>query len=259
MLSWTPGNFTLDFGLVKTEQFSLQESFWGYRYILKSFDDEYKFGPSADMGIIGKYRFNDYISADLSFTNGEGYKKINKDNNYRYGAGVTLTPVTVLHSGYTEIFIQETAIPRKTSRTFPSLPVTGTNCSVSEQNTTNYGMPLLQKETIKTAIRSTLPSTQEKIHGFRPLRLPTFPGRTIPGNRRTTHTCRSTVYTDPFFETLSQFQKLESSKRQIRIFYIPQSRIQALKTKKPGFYPALTGQDRTSQRPISKGALTETP
>ena len=55
MLSWTPGNFTLDFGLVKTEQFSLQESFWGYRYILKSFDDEYKFGPSADMGIIGKY------------------------------------------------------------------------------------------------------------------------------------------------------------------------------------------------------------
>lgn len=96
MLSWTPGNFTLDFGLVKTEQFSLQESFWGYRYILKSFDDEYKFGPSADMGIIGKYRFNDYISADLSFTNGEGYKKINKDNNYRYGAGVTLTPVTDL-------------------------------------------------------------------------------------------------------------------------------------------------------------------
>lgn len=96
MLSWTPGNFSLDFGLVKTDQYSLQESFWGYRYILKSFDDEYKFGPSADMGIIGRYRFNSYLQTDLSVTNGEGYKKINKDNNYRYGLGVTLTYPTHL-------------------------------------------------------------------------------------------------------------------------------------------------------------------
>lgn len=93
MLSWTPGNFTLDFGLVKTEQFSLQESFWGYRYILKTFDDEYKFSPSADMGIIAKYKFSDKLEADISVTNGEGYKKINKDNNYRYGTGITLQPL----------------------------------------------------------------------------------------------------------------------------------------------------------------------
>lgn len=96
MLTWSPGRFTLDFGLVKTEQFSLQESFWGYRYILKSFQDEYKFGPSADMGIIGKYRFFRWLSADLSLTNGEGYKKVNKDNHYRYGAGITLRPDSCL-------------------------------------------------------------------------------------------------------------------------------------------------------------------
>lgn len=96
MLSWTPGNFSLDFGLVKTDQYSLQESFWGYRYVLKSFDDEYKFGPSADMGIIGRYRFNSYLQTDLSVTNGEGYKKINKDNNYRYGLGLTFTSPTSL-------------------------------------------------------------------------------------------------------------------------------------------------------------------
>lgn len=94
MLTWTPGNFTLDFGLVKTEQFSLQENFWGYRYIFKSFDDEYKFSPSADMGIIAKYKFSDQFEADISVTNGEGYKKINQDNSYRYGAGMTLYPLS---------------------------------------------------------------------------------------------------------------------------------------------------------------------
>lgn len=90
MLTWQPGNFTLDFGLVKTEQFSVQESFWRYRYIFKSFDDEYKFSPSADLGIIGKYKFSDLFQADISLTNGEGYKKLNKDNHYRYGIGITL-------------------------------------------------------------------------------------------------------------------------------------------------------------------------
>ena len=42
-VSWTPGDFTLDAGLVKTTLFATQESFWGYRYIWKSFMDEYKY------------------------------------------------------------------------------------------------------------------------------------------------------------------------------------------------------------------------
>lgn len=92
MLSWQTGNFTLDFGLVSLVQFNVQEKFWGYRYIRKSFQDEYKFNSSADMGIIGKYKFTPWLSADLNFINGEGYKKINKDNHFRYGAGITLTP-----------------------------------------------------------------------------------------------------------------------------------------------------------------------
>lgn len=92
MLSWQTGSFTLDFGLISLVQFNIQEKFWGYRYIRKSFQDEYKFNSSADMGIIGKYKFTEWLSADLNFINGEGYKKINKDNHFRYGAGITLTP-----------------------------------------------------------------------------------------------------------------------------------------------------------------------
>lgn len=96
MVTWSPGNFTLDAGLVKLEQFSVQEDFWGYRYIWKSFQDEYKFNSSADLGIIAKYKFNKYVSADLTFVNGEGYKKLSKGNNNRYGLGVTLTPIKPL-------------------------------------------------------------------------------------------------------------------------------------------------------------------
>ncbi|WP_289751389.1 hypothetical protein [Bacteroides acidifaciens] len=60
---------------------------------MKSFQDEYKFGSSADLGISAAYRFADWISADAIIVNGEGYKKIQKNEGLNYGLGVTLTPV----------------------------------------------------------------------------------------------------------------------------------------------------------------------
>ena len=93
MLSWKKGNMTLNGGLISTTQFNFQEKFWGYRYIMKSFQDQYKFGSSADLGMSVAYKFANWISADAIVVNGEGYKKIQKDNGLNYGLGVTLTPV----------------------------------------------------------------------------------------------------------------------------------------------------------------------
>lgn len=93
MVSWETGNLTLNGGLISTTQFNFQEKFWGYRYIMKSFQDEYKFGSSADLGISVAYRFADWISADAIIVNGEGYKRIQKNEGLNYGLGVTLTPV----------------------------------------------------------------------------------------------------------------------------------------------------------------------
>ena len=93
MLSWKKGNMTLNGGLISTTQFNFQEKFWGYRYIMKSFQDQYKFGSSADLGLSVAYKFADWISADAIVVNGEGYKKIQKDNGLNYGLGLTLTPV----------------------------------------------------------------------------------------------------------------------------------------------------------------------
>ena len=93
MVSWETGNLTLNGGLISTTQFNFQEKFWGYRYIMKSFQDEYKFGSSADLGISAAYIFAGWISADAIIVNGEGYKKIQKNEGLNYGLGVTLTPV----------------------------------------------------------------------------------------------------------------------------------------------------------------------
>lgn len=93
MIQWQTGNLTLSGGLISTTQFAAQEKFWGYRYIMKSFQDEYKFGSSADLGISAAYRFASWITADAIIVNGEGYKKIQKTDGLNYGLGLTVTPV----------------------------------------------------------------------------------------------------------------------------------------------------------------------
>ncbi len=97
MVSWKKGGLTLNGGLISTTQFNFQEKFWGYRYIMKSFQDEYKFGSSADLGISVAYKFADWVSADAIIVNGEGYKKIQVNDGFNYGLGVTLTPVDGLY------------------------------------------------------------------------------------------------------------------------------------------------------------------
>ena len=79
--------------LDELRKFNFQEKFWGYRYAMKSFQDGYKFGSSADLGLSATYKFASWISADAIIVNGEGYKKIQKNDGLNYGLGVTLTPV----------------------------------------------------------------------------------------------------------------------------------------------------------------------
>lgn len=92
-ITWNTGNFTLNGGMISTIQFNMQEKFWGYRYVMKSFQDLYKFGNSADLGISASYKFNDWFSADAIVVNGEGYKKIQQNDGLMYGLGATLAPI----------------------------------------------------------------------------------------------------------------------------------------------------------------------
>ena len=76
-----------------TTQFSYQEKFWGYRYIYKSFQDQYRFGNSADLGISLSYRLARWIEADAIITNGEGFKQLQVNDGLLYGIGTTITPL----------------------------------------------------------------------------------------------------------------------------------------------------------------------
>ncbi len=93
MLTWKKGKLTLNGGLISTTQFNLQEKAWGHRYIMKSFQDQYKFGHSADLGISAAYKFCDWFSMDAIVVNGEGYKKIQFKDGLNYGLGMTFAPV----------------------------------------------------------------------------------------------------------------------------------------------------------------------
>ena len=89
-LRYKKNDLTLWFGLFDLMQFELQEDYWGHRYIYKSFQDEYDFGPSADIGGFISYDFNEYVSADITIVNGEGYKSLQSDRTYKSAAGLTV-------------------------------------------------------------------------------------------------------------------------------------------------------------------------
>jgi len=92
-ISYKSGSVTTWFGLMDMLQFKIQEKFWGYRYIYRSYLDEYHFGSSADLGAGIQYSPTSLFTADLVLSNGEGYKNLQIDNYYRIGAGVTLNPL----------------------------------------------------------------------------------------------------------------------------------------------------------------------
>jgi len=79
---------TIDFGLIDMRHFKLQEEFWGHRYIEKSFSDRYKFGPTADLGMDVILDVGSKTKIDLTFSNGEGYSNLQRDNTMKVGLGV---------------------------------------------------------------------------------------------------------------------------------------------------------------------------
>lgn len=91
-ITWKSGNMKLNAGLIGMNQFEIQEKFWDKRYLMKSFQDEYKFGSSADLGLSVEYKFTDWLSGDITIVNGEGYKKVQVNDGLLYGAGITVTP-----------------------------------------------------------------------------------------------------------------------------------------------------------------------
>jgi len=83
-------------GMITTTQFKVQEKFWGYRYLDKSYQDKYHMNASADIGASIKYLLMENLSIDAIVQNGEGYKYVQMDQTVRGGLGITYDPIESL-------------------------------------------------------------------------------------------------------------------------------------------------------------------
>lgn len=97
-VEYTKDILKVNFGMVGENMFDLQESTWGKRYLYKSFQDQYGFGNSADLGAKVKLQFLPQVSLDLSVLNGEGYKKVQADSAMLVAVGLTVQPVKNLYA-----------------------------------------------------------------------------------------------------------------------------------------------------------------
>jgi len=91
-LQYNSDKLTARFGMIPTQQFTLVENIWGYRYIAKTFQDAYRFGPSADLGAAVEYSPVQFVTFDMSVLNGEGFKKVQIDSTFKTTFGVTIKP-----------------------------------------------------------------------------------------------------------------------------------------------------------------------
>jgi hypothetical protein len=101
-LDYKTNKLKISVGIIDLLHFKMQENYWGHRYIYKSLADEHRFGPTADIGASVSYSFLDWLDADFTFMNGEGYTNPQLDNTFKGGFGVTVKPLKklVLRSYY---------------------------------------------------------------------------------------------------------------------------------------------------------------
>ena len=92
MVSWKKDKFTINGGIIPTKQIEFQELLWGYRYIMQSYQGQYGYSSSADLGVSATYALDD-LSIDATILNGEGYKKLQQGDGLYYGVGLTLSPI----------------------------------------------------------------------------------------------------------------------------------------------------------------------
>ena len=89
-LDWKVNSkFKLSMGMIGGKQFNDQEKIWGYRYLYKTLQDEYKFGSSADLGVNAEIKISDKLTSNVFIVNGEGYKNVqDEDGNQRFGTNL---------------------------------------------------------------------------------------------------------------------------------------------------------------------------
>ncbi|MHC4913679.1 MAG: porin, partial [Planctomycetota bacterium] len=106
-LYWEKENWTIKGGIIDTEHYRRQEKDWKHRYIYRSFQDEHRFGPKADLGTTVIYAPFKSLAFDASVMNGEGYQNLQRDNAFKYSGAISSFPISRLQLRLYYDFVDE--------------------------------------------------------------------------------------------------------------------------------------------------------
>ena len=97
-LEFAPSDkFKIQAGGILQNHYITQEKFWGYRYVLQTFQDLYFKTPSSDLGIIAYYSPLEMFSIDAAITSGDGIRFNRESWGYpKFAGGLTVKPVAGL-------------------------------------------------------------------------------------------------------------------------------------------------------------------
>jgi hypothetical protein len=108
------GRLNIKGGIITPEQIIIGVRMWNYLFMGRPFIDYNGMTFTSDLGISAKYNFSKKFSADLSVTNGHGFKNIAPDSSFRYSAGVTFLPTNeFIIRGYFDI-MKDNNVPQST-------------------------------------------------------------------------------------------------------------------------------------------------
>jgi hypothetical protein len=90
-IAYTTEKLKVNFGMVSTRIFNIQQGYWGKRYLGPEYHVLYNYGSVADIGIVVDYKLSNLVKVDFSLINGKGYSNIQFDNSLKTAFGITLS------------------------------------------------------------------------------------------------------------------------------------------------------------------------
>ena len=100
VLTWRKNNWTVESGVIFTSEMDKAAmQFWNNRFIDRVPADRWMYSMTADLGFRATYRWNDFVTTDVSLVGGNGYQRLTEKYHPQPAFRAILTPVESLQLG----------------------------------------------------------------------------------------------------------------------------------------------------------------
>jgi len=80
--------------LLNQQYLTVQDKFWGFRYIATTYQERYRYGMPADFGARLTYNFKNELKYSMTISNGEGpFSYQDNDANFLYAVNLEIFPI----------------------------------------------------------------------------------------------------------------------------------------------------------------------